>query len=227
MQRFMEHEGIDKNMSLRVLNKSFTQRLSIYLKTELNLKNKSHNNIITVFHSVIATLIKLDENLFAKNPTKVDKLKVTSHTHAAYTQAQLKQFTEAINDNDAQLLLFIRFIYFTLARPKELKFLKISHIRMDVKRILIVGENAKTNIEQYVGIAPVFEKMIIDSGILNYPPDYYVFTANGKPGMKPVGHNYFYKRFRPYMDALNFKKINDRYIQTQRCDTIIHGHQRY
>lgn len=215
VERFMSSEGIDKNFLLRKLNKSFAQRLTVYLKKEDEenkkkaVSNKTHNGIMTQFHTAIETLRELDESLFEKNPVDVDKLKEVSHTHAAYSTAQLKKFADTIGDK--QLLLFIRFVYFTLARPKELSFLKVGHIQMDFKQVLIAGEEAKTGREQYVGINGEFAKLIEASGVLDYPHDCYVFSALGTPGPKKIGVNYFTKRFRTVLDDLGFKKINPRY----------------
>lgn len=215
VERFMSSEGIDKNFPLRKLNKSFAQRLTIYLKKEDEgndkkaVSNKTHNGILTILRTAVETLRGLDESLFASNPIKVEKLKVVSHTHAAYSPAQLKKFAQTIDD--VQLLLFIRTIYFTLARPKELSYLKVGHINMEHRQLLIAGEESKTGVEKYVGINDEFAKLIEASGILDHPHDFYVFSALGMPGPKKIGVNYFTKRFKLHLDDLGFKKINPRY----------------
>lgn len=213
IERFMVSEGIDRNFLLRNLNKAFAQRLTMYLKKNNDHKkavsNKTHNGIITIFHTAIETLRELDGSLFAINPVAIKKLNVVKNTHAAYTLHQLAEFSKAITDR--QLLLFIRFIYFTLSRPKELSFLKVGHIQMEFKQVLIAGDEAKTGVEKYVGINNELARIIEESGILNYPPDCYVFSAEGKPGLTKVGTNYFTKRFKVYLDDLGLKKLNPRY----------------
>jgi integrase len=213
IERFMINEGIDRNFLLRNLNKAFAQRLTMYLKKNDDEKkavsNKTHNGIITIFHTAIETLRELDASLFATNPIAVKKLNVVKNTHAAYTLYQLTEFSKVITDK--QLLLFIRMIYFTLSRPKELSFLKVGHIQMEFRQMLIAGDEAKTCVEKYVGINNELAKVIEESGILNYPHEYFVFTSEGKPGQVKVGVNYFTKRFRTYLNDLGFKKINSRY----------------
>jgi integrase len=177
-----------------------------------DLSNKTHNGVLTVFHSGIQKLRHLDTSLFRNgNPVKVKKLQENSYTHAAYSTDQLALIAQAIGGKDKQFLLFIRFIYYTLARPKEIRLIKVGHIRMDIERILMAGENAKENKESYVGISMAFKQIIVDSGILDFPANYYVFSRSGKPGIKATSVNYFSKRYRPYLKDLGLKKLNSRY----------------
>ncbi|MEJ0030004.1 MAG: hypothetical protein WDO15_06390 [Bacteroidota bacterium] len=116
------------------------------------------------------------------NPVRrFPNMSVVSKKHAAYSTTQVDKLRDLISERDPQLLLFIRFIYFTLARPKELRLLKVSNVRLDFKQILIRGEVSKTNIEEFVGMSPTFEEAINGSGVLNYPQDHYLFGVTGKP----------------------------------------------
>lgn len=212
IERFLIHAGINKSFLLRQLSPTFVHRLAEYMRMEKKLSNKTHNGVITILHSAIEKLRSLDHSLFKdRNPVKVQKLPEISRTHAAYNDEQLKKISELIAPLDAQLILFIRFLYFTLARPKEIKHIKVGHILIAHQRILMVGESAKNKKEKYVGIGPAFEKVIRNSGILNYPPEYYVFTSARIPGPVSVGAGYFYKRYKEHLKNLGFKKLNDRY----------------
>jgi integrase len=198
---------------LRQITSDFLQRYCLYLRDIRKISNKTYNDRLGNMHSCFETLRKLDANLWPdRNPChRLEKLPTTTKTHAAYTTAQLNQFIEAIAPKDPQLLLFIRFIYYTLARPKELRFLKVGHIRSDFEKILFEGEHAKTDQEKYIGISTQFATVIAESGILNYPAEYYVFGNSGIPGQKRVGSSYFYKRFKVYLKELGFKKLNAAY----------------
>jgi len=61
---------------------------------------------------------------------------------------QIKKMHNLITPRDPQLMLFLYFICYTLARPKELLHLKVAHLRPDVARVLLVGEHAKTDVEK-------------------------------------------------------------------------------
>lgn len=209
VERFIKHEGLDRNTLLRQLTPTFTTRLAMYLRDTLAVSNKTFNDKLGRLHTAIELLRTLDRSLFREgNPVQFKKLKTVAKKHAAYTLPQLEQLRKLIEPTDPQLLLFIRFLYHTLARPGELRFLKVAHVRTDVNRVLIEGETAKTDREYYVGMSPTLRQIIEASGILTYPPDYYVFSELQQPGPRHVGINYFNKRFAPYLRASGLKKVN-------------------
>lgn len=212
LERFMDAEQIPRSFLLRQVTKNFVVRFSHYM-TNAGLAAKTHNHLIAVFHNSIDVLRRLDPTLFRDgNPTVgIDRHRVVSKKHAAYNTEQLEKLRALIEPADAQLLLFIRFLYYTLARPKELRFLKVGHIQMSEKRILMLGENAKTSREDFVGINANFAAIIRTSGILDYPPDYFVFTHLQTPGTEATGINYFAKRFRVFLNRSQLKKVNHKF----------------
>jgi len=206
---FIKHEGLDPNLLLRQVTQAFLQHYCIFLRTVRNLSNKTYNDRLANLHTCFELLRKLDSKLWPQNnpAARLEKLSTTTKTHAAYSTDMLKEISELIKPRDPQLLLFIRFIYYSLARPKELRFVKVAHIRLQFNKMLMVGEHSKTDYEQYIGISEEFESIIKNSGILNYPADSYIFTDKGTPGATQVGTGYFYKRFRVYLAQLGYKKL--------------------
>lgn len=207
---FLKSQGLDEKYLLRQVKPSFVDQFTRYVTLERKLSNKTFNGLVTSLHSSIECLREKDEKLFPKvNPVPVNKLPENSLTHAAYSMDQLTKLSEDISASDPQLLLFIRFIYFTLGRPNEIRLMKVGHIEIDLHRVKFSGENAKTNKEKFVGISPAFEKIIRESGILDYPAEYYVFNSCGHPAPSPSGLNFFSKALRPFIKK--FKELNDRY----------------
>jgi integrase len=213
MGEFMDHLQLSRGMPLKNVNRTFIQRYLDYLRTESGIGNKTYNVAKGIFHSAVEVLRSQDTKLFPDaNPVaRFVNMPVVSKKHAAYTTDQVDKLRQLIGDRDQQMLLFIRFIYFTLARPKELRLLKVSDIRLDFKRILVRGEVSKTSIEEFVGISPALEDIINQSGILKYPADNYVFGIKGSPDLIPVGKNYFGKRFRVFITESQFRQLNPNY----------------
>ena len=211
IERFMVWKKIPLNFKLRSLHFGFINEFFNYLKIELKLANKSFNNHRTMFHATIQCLIDQNQKLFGGvNPIRVVKfLKTKTKKHAAYSIDQMNMITGAAEKHgDFQFILFIKFIYFTLARPKkEIRLLQVKDIRMHMKRILFVAGNAKTQ-EQYVGIGKPLAKIIEDSGILNFEPNDYVFTVAGTPGKTPTGKKYFYLRLVKYLEETGLDEVN-------------------
>ncbi len=213
LHQFLQHHKLPDRLLLRQVTPDLLQRFSHYLREVKHAKPKTHNDRISTLYTAFETLRKLDPDLWAdKNPAaRVQKLSVTRNTHAAYTPEQIKKMHNLITPRDPQLMLFLYFICYTLARPKELLHLKVAHLRPDVARVLLVGEHAKTDVEKYVAMPRPLAQLVQQHELMKYPPEHYVFTPAGHPGPQPVGVNYFYKRFRIYLAQLGFKRLNPRY----------------
>jgi integrase len=167
-------------------------------------------------------LIKKDPKLFnGKNPiSEIDMLRVKKYKHAAFTDQQLKKLSSAIEKKEPHVFLFIQFMFYTLARPDELRQLKIGHIDLEKKKILIPAGNSKTDIENYIGISDRFKQIIESSGIMSYPQHYYVFNNtpyhvpgqkikyDHRPGQIKPGAGYFYKRIVKYIKSEGLREIN-------------------
>lgn len=209
LKLFFQHKGITEKYLLKQLNRTFVAQYKTFLRTDRNLGPVTVNSLLSNLHTAVETLRKLDEKLLPlANPVRsFQREKVVKKKRAAYSPQQMARLRELIEPHDKQLLLYLQFIYFTLARPTELKNLRVGHIRLDVNKILIAGETAKTGIEQYVNISQTLASLIAHSGIMNYAADLYVFSNAGHPAPTRVGYNYFYKRYVPYLNATGFKKI--------------------
>lgn len=198
IERYMTGENFANSFKLTNVNGNFVNGYLHFLTETEQLSNKTHNNRLGIFNSVINTLMRLDNNLFKRtgSPTRSAKnLKPGPvHKHPAYTENQMNELKEkmAAAGKD-HLWIYIQFMFYTLARPNELRHIKVGHISMDRRQILIYGDDSKTNIEEYVGISDSFAKLINESGILDAPPEYYVFSnLHTRPGPLPAGSSYPY-----------------------------------
>jgi integrase len=217
VSEFLTHAGLPQSYKLRELSKNFLIQYFDYLKQVRNLANKTYNCRRTMLHATIEVLIRRDPKLFqGVNPFKdIAFLKTESRMHAAYSDAQMKKFAEAFTaKKENHVLLFVQFMFYSLARPNEIINLKVGNIKLQERRILFLVESAKTRIEQYVGINDRFAEIILQSRILEFPEHYYVFSNEHHkyyPGPNAVGKNYFYKRVKRYILSLGLKKLNPNY----------------
>jgi len=210
---FLQKQNLGERFLLRRVNRAFVDSYLKHLTDVMGIAPKTYNVYVSTMHNIFEVLRKTDHKLFPnRNPfADIEKQRTTSRKHAAYSNAQLAKFKEVIEPTDPQLMLFLHFIYFTLARPKEIMLLKVGHIRMDIRKILFSGDDAKTDIEEYVGINDTFAAIIESSGILKASPNAYVFTQAQQPGMVLLGKKYFYKRFCVHLEALEFRSLNPNY----------------
>ncbi len=141
--------------------------------------NKTYNNHRVILCILINYIIDRDNKIFNRNPAEAIKmLPTSSKKHAAFSandMAVLKK--EMLKQGEHQLLLFVEFIYYTLARPNEVNSLRVGDIELDADRIFIPRGISKNRKSDYVDIYPPLKKSILDSKIMEYPKEYYLFTT--------------------------------------------------
>lgn len=211
---FLEFKKLSTSYALRNMNAAFVNQYMNYVKQHRGNANNTYNFKKGTLHTLCGVLIRQNPKLWnGINPFGgVPVLQVQVRKHAAYTDQQLQALIEHAKKKEwFQIVLFIQFMYYSLARGKELAMLKVGHIHMGMRRILFYADGAKTNIEEYIGISDRFAEIIEASGILKFPPNYYVFSnenGNHGPGETKVGKGYFYKRVRECLQAQNLYDIN-------------------
>lgn len=170
--------------------------------------NKTFNNYRMDFAGCINFLMKRNPNLFDTNPiANIDTLPVTTKRHAAYSDKQIVAISaECKKLRFEYLLTFIQFIYFTLARPRELQALRVGDIQLDEKRILFRAEISKNKRDEFVGINDALMKVINAEKIMSYPKDYFVF-GHDKPGSKAASKLYYYRRMVKVLKSLGYDSL--------------------
>ncbi len=165
------------------------------------LTARTRNNLLSILKMVVKHLSNLDNTFWKANPCAfINKLPTQSSKHTAYTKTQIEQIKEAILEkDDHQLLLFIQFIFYCFSRPgTETRFMKIEHLEKE--RLYIPAANSKNRKGDWVSIPRAFQKEMEKLNSNQYPGHYFVFMANGVPGLVPLGKNYFYKRFKKILN---------------------------
>lgn len=206
---FLTKEGITK---LSELNTALILEFMDWLVDEFNLSNTTRNNYRENVRSLFGVLVT--RKVMKKNPArKVRRLKESKSRHTAYRDDDAKKVKKAMTAKDPQLFLFCSFIYYCFLRPKELRFLQVKHIEGDKILVpsFIVHEGEKIFVSknrknEYVIIPNGLKKLIEQHKIMEYPPDYFIFSILFKPAPKHVSYNYFNRRYRDVLDELGFEQ---------------------
>jgi integrase len=173
-------------------------------EAKIGVANKTYNNYHTNLAAVFNAL--KNEELIKKkqNPLrKISKKKTKAGNHIPFTKEQMVKIEKLIiKKQEFQLLLFIKMVYYTFARPgKEIRLLQIKDIRETT--IFIPNNRSKTE-GRHVSIPDDLEKIFQKNKYRNYPPNYYLFSLSGQPGPKPVNKDFFYNRHVKILEELNF-----------------------
>lgn len=212
MCEYLKLRGLQK-IKIKKLSTNLVYGFLDYLKEQRGSGNRNYNNHLRVLKTIVNELMRRDKKLFNENPcADIPELPVTSKKHAAYSPEQMALIkNEMLRQNDPQLLLFIQFIYFTLARPNEVQHMRVEQILMDEDKIYIPAGDSKNRQGDYVDIFAPLKQIIIESRILNYPGDYYIFSRDGKPGTWKTWKGYFRRRHNKVLKALKLNESKRRY----------------
>lgn len=170
----------------------------------IGVGNKTYNNYHTYFNAVYNAYVA--QELIKKKKNIIQKLKkkrTQSGKHAPFSHTQLQlMYNRLKEDGEDHLLLFIQFVYYTFSRPgSETRFIQVKHIHEST--IFIPAENAKGDRGEHISIPPDLELLIQENDLRSYPPEFYIFTNQGKPGTEPAGINYFYRQHKKYLEELD------------------------
>jgi integrase len=139
-----------------------------------------------------------------QNPIAGEKLlKVTDMEGAVpFSREQISSIKEYLQkEGDEQLLLFITFVYYTLARP-EGEILKMQVKDIKDSYIFIPAANSKTGNARHVAIPKFFEAVITEARLRSYPPHFFIFGDKCAPGPTRIHYRRLYRRHCKMLDEL-------------------------
>lgn len=112
-----------------------------------------------------------------------------------------------IKANDPQLWLACCLMYYTAIRPgEEIRRLRISHINMISRKIIIHSLTAKNDDTETIDMPDQLHDELVKYGICNFDPGLFLFGKKGKPGEMPLGKNNLVNRFNEIRDHLSLSK---------------------
>lgn len=125
-----------------------------------------------------------------------EKYRNNSKPHIPFKKGVLQLLKVEISKTNPQLWLAAQFLYYCFIRPGELRQVQIKHIDIYDGKITLYSDMTKSNHLRVVEINETFLEILLSQYHLHkYPEDYYVFSKSGKPGLKPVGRDWFNKQF--------------------------------
>nr|WP_121271591.1 site-specific integrase [Pedobacter schmidteae] len=120
-----------------------TRHLENFILSKVDNKEYSQKSVslakrtFSAFYNVL-----IDSGYDLKNPVstinkKIKSFKETRETHLPYSDKQLKDVMQYLDDNDTYTALFARFIYYTCVRPSEIRGLLVRDIDLNKRTITI------------------------------------------------------------------------------------------
>lgn len=130
LKEWMSFENIT-DFPLRTLSTNHIYSFFQYLQVERKLANKTYNNFRGNFTTALKYLQRNSPGLFKVFPMDaIDKLPVHVKRNAAFSATQIQAIVKEANKLRYKLyIVYTQFMYYTLARPKELADLRVDDNR--------------------------------------------------------------------------------------------------
>ncbi|MEI6060695.1 MAG: tyrosine-type recombinase/integrase [Bacteroidota bacterium] len=176
-------------------NKEFVIKYLDYIYDELNLSSRTRDNYLKYLrlfsnYLVERTFVKVSP---ADSVSVLGKGKRAPKNRTIVPPDIMVKVSEYLELNNRNFLLASQILYFCMVRPKEMTHIRISHIDLEKSVIFIPGETAKNYKDAVVTIPTTLNTLIREMGVLNNPPEYYLFSTEFKPGKAHIKETLFSK----------------------------------
>ena len=171
---------------------------------ENDLSRTSVNKYQQILHTFFKWAIER-ERVYMENPVmNIPRLGLVVDESAPSISKKIRaKLKNKIEKEDPQLWLQICFQYYCAIRPAELRMMKLKHINYDNEVVTVYNFLAKNHRTETVGIPVQLMRMIENLNLQDYDQSLYLFSYDGKPGVKPLGKNNMRNRFNRFRDELN------------------------
>jgi integrase len=176
------------------------------LKHDHSWTSTTFNAARQVLYGFMKYLVK--QKYMALNPVEeIDRQKKVEgvSAHKPISNVDLQAIITYLNKHDPFTALFVKALYYTCIRPKELRGLTLGMIDFDNNRITIPGTLSKNKRTDSVVIDVSLRSELEVLNIEQHNKSLYLFASAGTIiGEYPVGENTPYHRFMKCLDVLGF-----------------------
>lgn len=174
-----------------------------WLLIKRNVGPRTRNNYRNWLNILSEYLI--ERKYITENPTiGTEKLREPSKHRKPLDKRMLETLTSYLMKEDKNFLLAVMLEYYAFIRPKELRLIKIKDISVNDQSLLVSGEISKNGRTAKVALNDTVLRLMIDTGCLNAPMDYYLFGKQFKPSPTPFSTNAINQRWAQIRSILKW-----------------------
>lgn len=178
-----------------------------------HLRVKKYSEITILKHQITMKILfkmLVTQKVIRKNPfALIENARGVSEPRGYFRTAQLEKIKTEIAVKTPEILPACEFLYYLLCRPKELRLLKIEDVNFDNWTIKIkwnVGKNTASKQNRFCVIPNALKEIMIARKLDAYPPNYYLVSKDGLPGVNSVAINFWSERMTRVLRAMGFSK---------------------
>lgn len=207
-----------QDMYVYHFNKDFIIKFLDYIYYDLGRKSQTRDNYLAAIRILCTFLV--DRNYVKVRPTEgisvLGKNKRGVKNRTVIDKDVMIKVGDYCKKNNPHFLLACKILYFCMVRPKEMSYIRIKHINIKTGTLFVPGITAKNHKDGIVTMPVDLISLISELNVLNYPPEYFLFSDRFLPGIKWREE----KQFRDYWnlhvrkdlklpDTLKFYSLKD------------------
>lgn len=199
-RKFIEQHNIHY---IYMLDKRYIDSFLEYMYVDRDSCPRTRNNYLYWISSMCSFFV--DFGYLPSNPAlSIKNLKVSDKKRKALTQEDLKLLFDYLEANDQYFLLACMFHYYTLIRPNEMSYVKLSDINIKKQTVFVSAQNSKNGKAGVVTLPAVLIHKMLDLAVFSNPVDYFLFSDELKPGFNHAPSTNFAKRWSQIRKKLGF-----------------------
>ena len=147
----------------------------------------------------------------ASNPVSgiETRKELKTELHTVFSDEDFIKIMKWLKEHDPYCLFFVKMIYYTCIRPKELRQLQLKHIDIKSNTITVPANIAKNKKALPVHIDEALMKELEQLQLSQYPETYYLLGSTSKiVGKQQIGENTPYYRFQRCLKELGLVDKN-------------------
>lgn len=203
MNKFLSEVGKFKIKYVYQFDKRLIMDFLDYLMFDDNVSATTRNNYRT-WLSTLCTWLK-DRLYISCNPVEgISMLRETDKFREPLSPAALKKLGDYLRTQNPPFYLACMMEYYTFIRPDELRYIKISDIRVKEQAVYVSSSVSKNRKGQYVALNDELIKEMILQHVFDTPSTDYMFSENLKPGSTQLHVNRLRMEWKKVRAALRF-----------------------
>ncbi|RZK27230.1 MAG: hypothetical protein EOO43_00300 [Flavobacterium sp.] len=137
------------------------------------------------------------------------RTKIATESHQIFSEKDFKTIMAWLKEHDHYCLFFVKMIYYTCIRPKELRYLQLKHINLEQNVITVPASISKNKKSLPISIDESLSRELKALKIPSFADsDYLLGSTHTIIGEKRIGENTPYNRFQKCLKATKLDEKN-------------------
>lgn len=188
-----------------MFNRIFVSDFLDYIYIDRDNSIRTRNNYLTWLGTFDGYLL---QHSFIKSKVTEGIVPIKRNTYEKDREVipdkDMERLHDYLSSKDKHYMLACYILHYALIRPREMSYLKLSDISLHKQTIFISGKFAKNKKDAIVTLPAKVIRLMIELDIFSWPDNYYLFSANFRPGLTYKNE----KCFRDFWDHHVRKDLN-------------------